>query len=93
MHRLVQVPFKKKALGIEEEEGNTKGVDQDNGPESGRIVDEFRDDTTQKDAETHTDVPWHEDGAIGSASLTVRCHIDSHILEGGPHVTIAQTDK
>lgn len=57
MHRLVQVPFKKKALGIEEEEGNPKGVDQDDGPESGRIVDEFRDDTTQKDAETHTDVP------------------------------------
>ena len=57
MHRLVQVPFKKKVLGIEEEEGNTKGVDQDDGPESGRIVDELRDDTTQKDAETHTDVP------------------------------------
>ena len=57
MHRLVQVPFKKKALGIEEEEGNPKGVDQDDGPESGRIVDEFRDDTTQKDAETHADVP------------------------------------
>jgi hypothetical protein len=57
MHRLVQVPFKKKVLGIEEEEGNTKGVDQDDGPESGRIVDEFRDDTTQKDAKTHADVP------------------------------------
>jgi hypothetical protein len=57
MHRLVQVPFKKEALSIEEEEGNTKGVDQDNGPKSGGIVDELRDDTTQKDAETHTDVP------------------------------------
>ena len=41
MHRLVQVPFKKEALSIEEEEGNTKGVDQDNGPESGGIVDEL----------------------------------------------------
>ena len=57
MHRLVQVPFKKEALSIEEEEGNTKGVDQDNGPKSGGIVDEFRNDATQKDAETHTDVP------------------------------------
>lgn len=57
MHRLVQVPFKKEALSIEEEEGNTKGVDQDNGPESGGIVDELRDDTTQKDAKTHADVP------------------------------------
>jgi hypothetical protein len=57
MHRLVQVPFKKKVLGIEEEEGNTKGVDQDDGPESGRIVDELGNDTTQKDAKTHADVP------------------------------------
>ena len=93
MHRLVQIPFKEERLGAKEEEGDAEGVDQSDGPEGGGIVEELRDDATQQDAETHADVPRDEDGAVGSTPLTVLRHVDGHILEGGPHVTVAQADE
>ena len=42
-------------------------------------------------AKSHTDIPRDEDSGVGRTSLVVMGHIDGHILEGWPHVTIAKT--
>ena len=49
--------------------------------------------TSSQDAKSHAQIPRHEDGRVSSASLVIVCHIDGHILESGPHVTIAQSDE
>ena len=50
-------------------------------------------DATHQDAQSHANVPRDEDGRVGCAALVVLCHIDHHVLECGPHVSVAQSDE
>ena len=89
----IEISLKEEAAGGQEEKGDTGGIDGNDGPESGGVAKELADDTAHKDAEPHADVPRNEDGRVSCATLVVRSHADGHILEGGPHVAIAQTDE
>ena len=93
MNRGVQVALEEESPGGKEEAGDTRGVDEDDGPESSTIAEEFGDDASDKDAESHADVPGDEDGGVGGASLVVAGHVDGHVLEGRPHVSVAETDE
>ena len=93
MHRMIQVSLQEERLGGKEEESHAGTVDQNDAPERSGITHKFGDDSTEEYSQTYADVPRHEDGGVGSASLVVVCHVDGHVLEGGPHVTIAQSDE
>ena len=89
----VEVALEEEGLGGEEEAGNTGSVDEDDGPESSTIAEEFGDDASDKYAESHADVPGDEDGGVGGSALIVAGHVDGHVLEGGPHVAVAEADE
>ena len=91
--RCIEVAAEEERLGGKEETEHTSAVDQHHRPEGGGIAHEFGDDTADEDAESHANVPRDEDGRVGRAALIVSGHIDSHILEGGPHVTVAETNQ
>ena len=75
--------------GAQEEGGDAHGIDADDGPEGRCIAEVFGNDTSQEDTQSHTHVPGDEDGGIGGAPLVVGCHVDGHVLEGRPHVSVA----
>ena len=85
----VEVAAEEKGLGGKEEGGNTDGIDGGYCPKGAGIAQIFSNDTTEEDAKSHADVPRDEDGGVGRATLIVAGYIDGHILEGGPHVTVA----
>ena len=89
----VEVAAEEEGLRGKEETGDTRGIDNDHRPESGGVAEEFGDDAAQEDAETHANVPGDQDGRVGRATLVVAGYVDGHVLEGRPHVTVAQTDK
>ena len=89
----VEVALEEEGLGGEEETGDTGGVDEDDGPEGCTVAEEFGDDASDEDAEAHADVPGDEDGGVGGAALVVAGHVDGHVLEGGPHVAVAEADE
>ena len=91
--RFVEVPSEEESLRGKEEAGHAGGIDEDDSPESSGIAQELRDHTANENAEAHTDIPGYEDGAVCSASLIIPSHIDSHVLEGRPHVPIAEADE
>ena len=92
-NRFIQITSEEKGLGGEEETGDTRGIDHHDRPEGGGIAQELGNHTSHKNAEAHTDVPGDEDGGVGSTPLAVAGHIDGHVLEGGPHVTVSQADE
>ena len=57
MHRSIQVSVQEKGFGAQEEQSNTSGIDENDGPESSGITDELTDDTTQKNAKSHSYIP------------------------------------
>ena len=88
-HGGIEIATEEEGTGGEEEGAHTGGVDHGYRPEGGTVADELRDDAANEDAQSHTDVPGDEDGAVGGATLVVRGHVDGHILEGGPHMAVA----
>ena len=89
----IQVATEEEGLGGKEEKGDTKGVDEGDSPESGIVAQELGNDASHENAQAHAKVPRDEDGGVGCASLVVGGHAYGHILEGGPHVTIAKSKK
>ena len=89
-HCRIQIPAEEEGLRSQEIAGDTWGIDEYYCPESSPIADKLSDDTTNEYAKSHADVPRNEYGRVGSASLVVLGHIDAHILESGPHVSVAQ---
>ena len=90
---VAETALEEERLGGSEESGDTRGIHEDYRPEGGGIAQMLGDDAAQEDAEAHADVPGDEDGGIGRAALVVVRHADGHVLEGGPHVTVAKTDQ
>ena len=93
MDRRVQVTLEEERPGGEEEAGDTCGVDEDDGPEGSAVTEDLRDDASDKYAESHADVPGDENGGVGGTTLVVTGHVDGHVLEGWPHVSVAETDE
>ena len=91
--RFVEVPSEEESLRGKEEAGHAGGIDEDDSPESSGIAQELRDHTANENAEAHTDIPGYEDGAVCRTTLIVMRHIDSHVLESWPHVTVAEADE
>lgn len=92
-HCRIQIPAEEEGLCGQEIAGDTWGIDEYYCPESSPIADKLSDDTTNENAKSHADVPWDEDGGVGCAALVAVCHVDGHVLEGWPHVAVAETDK
>ena len=89
----VEVALEEEGLGGEEETGDTCSIDEDDGPEGGTVAEEFGDDASDKDAESHADIPGDKNGGVGGSALIVAGHVDGHVLEGGPHVAVAEADE
>ena len=90
---IAETPSEEKGLGGGEEGSNTSGIDEDNSPERGAIAQIFGNDASGEDAKSHADVPRDQDGGISRTALVVMRHADGHVLEGRPHVPIAQSDE
>ena len=89
----IQVSIQEERLGGEEESRYSSGIDGHHSPESSPIAEILCDDATHQDTQSHTNVPRDENGRISRSSLVVLCHVDGHILESRPHMTVAQADE
>ena len=90
---IAESALEEEGLGGGEEGGDACGIDDDDGPKGGVIAQILSYDSAEKDAKTHTNVPRNQNGGVGRATLVVVCHADGHVLEGRPHVAIAQADE
>ncbi len=63
------------------------------GPKGCFVAEVFGNSATKEYAQAHAKVPTGEQSGVGCAALVVAGHADDHVLEGRPHVTVAQTDE
>ena len=90
---IAESALEEEGLGGDEEGSDACGIDDDDGPKGGVIAQILGNDTAEKDAKSHADVPRDQDGGISRAALVVVCHADGHVLESRPHVAITQADE
>ena len=88
---LIEIPLEEKVFCCQKEGQYTGSVDDDYRPEGCLITNQLRDDATNKNTKSHTDVPRNEDSGIRCTPLIVSSRTDGHILESGPHVAVAET--
>ena len=94
LHSYLPQPIPNEALsGIGKEESYAEGVAEEGNPECCVVIEVFGEDSSENHTQSHTQIPRGENRGIGSASLTVGCQIDKHVLHGGIHVSVAQTDN
>ena len=63
------------------------------GPEGSGVAEIFGYHPAEDDAETHTQIPAGQQGGVGGAALVVMRHRNDHVLEGWPHMPVAQTNE
>ena len=93
MQGWIEVPFQEELLGGEEEGGSSDGIHCGHGPKRHVVAQSLGYDTSEKYSKSHPHVPRDEDGGVGGSALVVVRHIDGHVLECRPHVTVSQSDE
>ena len=81
------------AFGQKEEESDADYMGHYSSQEGGKISKMLSDDSSEKDSESHSQVPGSQDGGVGSGSAAVRSEVDDHVLHTRPHMPVAQSDQ
>lgn len=84
-------PLLEKAFRGGKEQNDGGGIFDGYHPEGSVVAEMLCHNTTEKTADSESQIPTRKNTAVGSASLVVASHIDKHIQEGWIEMAVAQT--